>query len=479
MVRLSIWSSLLLAASLVALPSIANPIPIDDTLSPDAHLLLPRKSSGGHSSGGRSSKSSKTSSAKSSTGSSSSSTKGGGSTYAGSGSKSSWNPGATSSGAGFYPPRGYRPYYTGGGGNSGARTGFAAGALIGAGGVSHGYHGARHTVNDSVNVFENVSFADVVQIGTHRSFATFDVAHPTSDVSDQDQFKSIDQQLDDGIRLLHLEGRPFGQASNDSASGLSLCVANCTVRSWGSLEASLQRIAQWLDGNPIDVLTLLLSNPDKVDVGRWDAAFQQTRLAQRAFKPAIPSLSHSQWPTYGDLIGNNTRLVVLLDQGADATRHAYLLDLDSNVWQNAQQQTTVPFDCSVARGTPAAGKLGLLYHTKYRSDGEGLERDDGSVATVNSADGASGVVSGYRNCTAAHSYDERPTFVLVNNYHEPSQRGAVFGGAVINNISDASESDPANGSGRAAGAAGSTLLVTAVGMAAAMVLVGGGGAMAL
>jgi hypothetical protein len=141
------------------------------------------------------------------------------------------------------------------------------------------------------------SWSNVTLIGTHDS--AFVGIWPTDNQAD-----TVTQQLDAGIRFL--------QAQTHSKSGvLELCHTSCTELDAGPVTSYLSTIKTWMDGNPNQVVTLLLTNGDSVDVSEFGTAMETTGLSSYAYTP--PSqLSIDEWPTLQELIDDGTRLVMFL-----------------------------------------------------------------------------------------------------------------------------------------------------------------------
>lgn len=140
-------------------------------------------------------------------------------------------------------------------------------------------------------------YSNVVQIGTHDS--AFVGVLPTDN-----QEVSVSSQLDAGIRFL--------QAQTHEQSGeLYLCHTTCSELNAGPLTNYLTTIKTWMDSNPDQVVTLLLTNGDRVDVDLFGSAMQSTGLATYAYTPPH-QLAISEWPTLQELIDDGTRLVMFL-----------------------------------------------------------------------------------------------------------------------------------------------------------------------
>lgn len=83
----------------------------------------------------------------------------------------------------------------------------------------------------------------------------------------------------------------------------------------GPLEGFLATVREWLerDENANEVVTLLLTNGDRVDLGLFDEAFDGSGIKKYAFRPGVTSvMGIEEWPTLMELIENGTRLVVFL-----------------------------------------------------------------------------------------------------------------------------------------------------------------------
>jgi hypothetical protein len=140
-------------------------------------------------------------------------------------------------------------------------------------------------------------YSNVTLIGTHDS--AFVGILPTDN-----QFKSVTDQLDAGIRFL--------QAQTHLKSGvLQLCHTTCAEKDAGTLLAYLTTVNTWLAANPNEVLTILLTNGDSASVSLFGAAMVSSGLSQYAYAPGS-KLTMSQWPTLQTMISNGDRLVMFL-----------------------------------------------------------------------------------------------------------------------------------------------------------------------
>ncbi|KAL8725009.1 MAG: hypothetical protein Q9166_007632 [cf. Caloplaca sp. 2 TL-2023] len=151
---------------------------------------------------------------------------------------------------------------------------------------------------------------------------TFIGAHDSTFVGDSpadNQGIPVTAQLDSGIRFLQ------SQTHINSFKTLSLCHTSCFLNDAGPLTSFLSTIKTWLDKNPNEVLTLLLTNGDRTPVSQFDTAFKSAGLDKYASTPPTIPLAMDNWPTLSTLIAAKTRLIVFLDYGASPTV-PYILD---------------------------------------------------------------------------------------------------------------------------------------------------------
>lgn len=90
-----------------------------------------------------------------------------------------------------------------------------------------------------------------------------------------------------------------------------MCHTSCWLNYAGSLESYLSTIKSWLDANPGQVITLLLTNGDGVGISNFGDAFSSSGLSSYAYSPGS-TLSMDKWPTIQELIDSGKRLVAFL-----------------------------------------------------------------------------------------------------------------------------------------------------------------------
>ena len=144
-------------------------------------------------------------------------------------------------------------------------------------------------------------YSNVSQIGAHDS--AFIGELPT-----QNQHLSLNDQLTAGVRFLQ------GQTHKNDQGTLELCHTSCLEEDGGSAQDYLSTVKSFLDANPNEVLTVLLTNGDNVDVSMFDSAISGSGIKDYAFVPETGSgvLGINNWPTLGDMVGSGKRLVFFL-----------------------------------------------------------------------------------------------------------------------------------------------------------------------
>jgi hypothetical protein len=180
------------------------------------------------------------------------------------------------------------------------------------------------------------------------------------------QCSAVPTQLDDGIRALMLDIHFFFPEGAEWPD-LYLCHSVCEL-GHQLLVDGLAEIRAWLDAHPAEVISFIIeTNADTDGMEHWIRdAFDASGLLPYAHvqAPGTP------WPTLGEMIAANERLVVLTD---DATPNT-LCDADGNpcpwyhhLWSSLAFETHFSnarpsdFSCSDNRGAPG-NDLFILNH---------------------------------------------------------------------------------------------------------------------
>lgn len=255
------------------------------------------------------------------------------------------------------------------------------------------------------------SYSNVSQIGTHDS--AFVGVFPADN-----QDVPITQQLNAGIRFLQ------AQTHRDFFGTLSLCHTSCFLRYAGPLTTYLQTVKAWLDANPNEVLTLLLTNGDFLNVATFDSAFQASGLIPLIYNPpANAPLNLAAWPTLQEMITVKKRLVTFLDYSANTAQVPYLLDEFAYFFETPYDTTDPTFpQCRLDR-PPGASPNGRMYIVNHFLDlnlSNILIPDDPADHQTNAATGVGSIGAQVGLCEEL--YQRAPKGILVDYF----DKGDVF-----------------------------------------------------
>lgn len=106
-----------------------------------------------------------------------------------------------------------------------------------------------------------------------------------------------------------------------------LCSSLCRTDFSTCTPAYLKHVATFLNKHPNDVLTLLFTNPEGLSfVDVWAPVFEAANVTQWAYVPPQNPMPYGAWPTLGEMIVNDERLVVFIDfVGSDGSTVDYIL----------------------------------------------------------------------------------------------------------------------------------------------------------
>lgn len=140
-------------------------------------------------------------------------------------------------------------------------------------------------------------YSNLTLVGSHNSAFT-----GTGPADNQET--DVAAQLAQGVRFLQAQ-------THFDNNTIKLCHTECFLEDAGPLETYLAGIKAFLDANPREHVTLLLTNQDGQPGAAFDAVFQASGIQGYAFAPGS-DLTLDQWPTLGQMIDNGQRLVVFM-----------------------------------------------------------------------------------------------------------------------------------------------------------------------
>ena len=286
------------------------------------------------------------------------------------------------------------------------------------------------TLKTTAKPYTNITF-----IGSHD--APF-----TGSLPQQNQNLNVTAQLDLGIRFLqgqtHLSLGLDAPTDTDDKQKLDLCHSSCLLEDAGPLVDFLNLVKNWLDQkeNKKEVVTLLLTNGDRVDVGVFARAFEESSLDQLAFVPGS-GLALDEWPSVEAMVDMGKRVVVFLgtlpappvsspvchitlmstggDYNANISTTPYILDEFTYFFETPFDVTDARFsNCSVDR-PPGANPDHRMYIVNHFLDVDilGVKVPDRAHADrTNAVEGEGGIVQNARRC--AGLYGRVPNVVLLD-----------------------------------------------------------------
>ncbi|KFA74009.1 hypothetical protein S40288_09746 [Stachybotrys chartarum IBT 40288] len=269
-------------------------------------------------------------------------------------------------------------------------------------------------------------YNDMLHFGAHNSAFLRDASTDYSLFGNQ--YLNATVGLDAGLRLLQAQVH-----SEDGA--LRLCHSSCSLMDAGLLQDWLALIRAWMDGNPADVVTILLVNADDRPADEFGAAFQAAGLSRYGYTPPAASAT-ADWPTLQTMIDQGTRLVSFVTNTQPSAAHPYILNEFDYVFETAFEVTELTgFNCTLDRPSTAGGSasaavaanyLGLVNHFKYEVLIAGIMApDEATLGVVNSPEAAVAGNMGLHLQRCGAEWARTPSFVLVDFWDEASPIAAV------------------------------------------------------
>jgi hypothetical protein len=140
-------------------------------------------------------------------------------------------------------------------------------------------------------------YSEVTFVGAHNS--AFD-----GNLLVHNQFVSVTRQLDLGVRFLQAQ-------TQEKMGDIQMCHTHCWLLDVGPLSEYLLDIKSWMDDHPDEIVSLILTNIDRIPVSQFDQVFENTELKDLVFHPG-GTLEKHEWPTLQSLIDDGTRLVIFM-----------------------------------------------------------------------------------------------------------------------------------------------------------------------
>lgn len=268
-------------------------------------------------------------------------------------------------------------------------------------------------------------YSNVTFVGAHNSYSV-----GSTDNAAANQDVPVTTQLNDGVRLLQIQGHKNG----DSASGISLCHTSCILKNGGTLESYAGDVKKWVQNNPNDVVTIMVSNPDDISPYDWDKGFKQSGLSKYAYVADGGKNDRDDWPTLKEMISSNKRVVIMMDRKADTGKTEYILPEFKSVFENPYDQRSLPFNCTADRYGRDPNKLIYLHNNVIDIEKSifGHSYTVPNVEKLPQTNSFEVVYDAVNSCAKKHQY--YPTFILVD-YYDIGGGGPFQAAAKMNGVS--------------------------------------------
>lgn len=239
----------------------------------------------------------------------------------------------------------------------------------------------------------------------------------------------------------------FETQKPNASSEIRLCHTSCDILDVGTLQSYLSTVKGWLDNNPYEVIAIIMGNNNgqstRIPVKDYVQPFQQAGLQHYLWTPPSSSLNLTGWPTIGEMILRNKRVVVMMDYGTNQTEVPWLLSEFDYMWETPFSPTDASFPCTQQRPPNQAedvsrDRMYMLNHnlnieiTLSGADGI-LVPAYGLLDQVNAASGNSSLGLNVENCE--QMWNRPPNWLLVDYYNFGNFNGSVFEvAATANNV---------------------------------------------
>ncbi|CAO2658679.1 Nn.00g064020.m01.CDS01 [Neocucurbitaria sp. VM-36] len=252
----------------------------------------------------------------------------------------------------------------------------------------------------------------------------------------RNQDYGVTQQLNDGIRMLQ------GQAHYLNGT-LHYCHTSCDLLNAGTVEDYLREVTKWLEAHPFEVITIIFGNYDWQDKDSDGNAIvtsadfvdpiEKSGLRQYIYQPSKTAMTLEDWPTLGEMIINNKRVVTFIDYNFDTSTVPYMLWEFYNIWETPFSPTDPTFPCTLGRpeGLGEDQMRNMMYMVNHNLNAEiafgGFSLLIPNVAVLNQTNAVEGNGSlGLTTEQCTGMWDRPPNFLLVDFYNQGPTNGSVF-----------------------------------------------------
>jgi hypothetical protein len=248
----------------------------------------------------------------------------------------------------------------------------------------------------------------------------------------RNQEYGVTQQLNDGVRML--------QGSAHYVNGtLYYCHSSCDLLNAGTVEDYLREVTEWVEAHPFDVITILFGNSnwdETTDDGKplvtssnFAEPIEKSGLIEYVYQPPKTAMELDDWPTLGELILHNNRVITFIDYNFDTDAVPYLLWEFYNMWETPFSPTDPDFPCTLGRpeGMSEEKMRDIMYMANHNLNAEisfaGLNLLVPNVAEINQTNALEGEGSLGRmanTCTSTCPHTSLPICILLTQLQQPT-----------------------------------------------------------
>ncbi|KAG6026508.1 hypothetical protein E4U41_001255 [Claviceps citrina] len=277
-------------------------------------------------------------------------------------------------------------------------------------------------------------YSNITHVGCHNS----PFVRPGNTGSNQDV--DVITQLNDGVRFLQAQ---IQWPANGTGTTPHFCHSSCDLLDAGPIYDWLGRVREWVDGHPLDVVTILLGNGNYSDPSLYVPFIEQSGITKYVYHPPYLPMAWSDWPTLEEMILRGQRVVMFLDYQANQTEYPWLMDEFSQVWETPFDPMDRSFPCTVQRppGLSREAARDRLYVMNHNLNVEfnvfGISLLVPAVSLLNETNGVNGTGSvglAANNCRA--DWGRAPNVLNVDyfTYGSPKPCSVFAVAAEMNNV---------------------------------------------
>ncbi|KAI7880609.1 PLC-like phosphodiesterase [Lichtheimia hyalospora FSU 10163] len=254
----------------------------------------------------------------------------------------------------------------------------------------------------------NKSYNELTYVLTHNSYAF--MANPAAN-----QQCSIDAQLADGVRALKLSA----VKAPDGSDKMYLCHTSCTILNAGAAVDTLRNITTWLKDNPNEVISIFWNFPNNdFFAPDFEEPYKESGLIEYSH---VQNVNNMTWPTLGEMIAANKRVVSYMDMNADQTNYPWMHAEFSYMFETPYENNNASsFSCVIDRPDDPTDPASMMYgmnHFLYGNLPWGEVTiqipQSGSAGSTNSEDSLMKQASQCRQ-----TFGSQPNFLIVDFYNK-------------------------------------------------------------